>query len=250
MAKWTVSILIGLLLWWPITASAQTTNCRFELGFAALAAQLPPQVGTCLDNEQHNPANGDALQHTTNGLLVWRKADNWTAFTDGYRTWLAGPLGPTYRLNSQRFSWEAAQGADALATVMLAVPAQDSPRTATFSPGALTPALYQRITILSTATSGPGPGPVCAFCILAQSAGGLASTLFYAAVPTSSGDVVTVQSGTYRGLDALSFSPKNAGVSYLVVPSGARWLIADIRCPGDPANDVLDGSAMLPCPYL
>ncbi len=57
-------------------------------------------------DEQHNPSNGDALQRTTNGLLVWRKADNHTAFTDGYRAWVVGPYGLEYRLNSRRFSWE------------------------------------------------------------------------------------------------------------------------------------------------
>ena len=41
------------------------------------------------------------------GLLVWRKADNHTAFTDGYRTWVDGPKGVQKRLNTQRFAWEA-----------------------------------------------------------------------------------------------------------------------------------------------
>ena len=39
--------------------------------------------------------------------MVWRKADNFTAFTDGYRTWVNGPDGLQQRLNSQRFAWEA-----------------------------------------------------------------------------------------------------------------------------------------------
>jgi len=77
------------------------------LGFATLAGDLPQQVGQCVDNEGHNPANGDALQQTTDGLLVWRKLDNWTAFTDGYHTWINGPSGVAERLNSQRFAWEA-----------------------------------------------------------------------------------------------------------------------------------------------
>ena len=47
------------------------------------------------------------LQQTTGGLLVWRKADNWTAFTDGYRTWINGPNGLVQRLNTERFEWEA-----------------------------------------------------------------------------------------------------------------------------------------------
>ena len=68
---------------------------------------IPQTVGACLENEHHNPENGDGLQATVGGLLVWRKADNWTAFTDGYRTWINGPNGLQQRLNSQRFVWEA-----------------------------------------------------------------------------------------------------------------------------------------------
>jgi probable HAF family extracellular repeat protein len=90
-----------------LTPAAPARPCGFVLGFAALHAALPAVVGDCLDDEGHNPANGDALQHTTGGLLVWRKADNWTAFTDGYRTWVNGPNGLQERLNTQRFPWEA-----------------------------------------------------------------------------------------------------------------------------------------------
>jgi hypothetical protein len=64
-------------------------------------------VGDCLTDEYFNVANGDSLQQTTGGLLVWRKADNWTAFTDGYRTWINGSLGLESRLNTQRFLWES-----------------------------------------------------------------------------------------------------------------------------------------------
>jgi hypothetical protein len=80
--------------------------CAYVLGFAALQAQIPDVVGTCLDDERH-AANGDAVQHTTGGLLVWRKADNWTAFTDGYWTYIDGPVGLARRFNTQRFTWEA-----------------------------------------------------------------------------------------------------------------------------------------------
>jgi hypothetical protein len=31
----------------------------------------------------------------------------WTAFTDGYHTWVNGPHGVAERLNSRRFAWEA-----------------------------------------------------------------------------------------------------------------------------------------------
>ena len=88
-------------------ALAQSAPCSFTLGFAQLHDLLPETVGTCVDNEVHDPVSGDALQRTTNGLLVWRKADNWTAFTDGFQSWVNGPLGVQQRLNTQRFWWEA-----------------------------------------------------------------------------------------------------------------------------------------------
>ena len=104
-------LVVGLLSTALATApAAQAAGCRFVLGFATLHGIIPGIIGNCLNNEQHDPTNGDALQHTTNGLLVWRKADNFTAFTDGYRTWVNGPRGLEERLNSQRFAWEANPG--------------------------------------------------------------------------------------------------------------------------------------------
>ncbi len=81
-------------------------SCQFILGFAVLDALIPQQVGQCLENETHNPMNGDGLQRTTNGLMVWRKADNFTAFTNGFQTWVNGPFGLQTRLNDQRLFWE------------------------------------------------------------------------------------------------------------------------------------------------
>jgi hypothetical protein len=78
----------------------------FKLGFKALAGQVPDVVGSPIENE-HSAANGDSLQMTTNGLMVWRGADNWTAFTDGSRTWVNGPNGVQSRANDDRFSWES-----------------------------------------------------------------------------------------------------------------------------------------------
>ncbi|MDO8674430.1 MAG: hypothetical protein Q7O66_23740, partial [Dehalococcoidia bacterium] len=89
----------------PGPSKANAANCRYVLGFLALHDGIPDIVGDCLVNE-HYSANGDALQETAKGLLVWRKADNNTAFTDGYRTWVNGPLGIQQRLNTERFSWE------------------------------------------------------------------------------------------------------------------------------------------------
>jgi beta propeller repeat protein len=86
--------------------------CSFTLGFKALRDQIPQVVGECLENEWHNADNGDALQQTTGGLLAWRKADNWTAFTNGSITWLNGPCGLQTRPNAGPFySWEGRVGA-------------------------------------------------------------------------------------------------------------------------------------------
>ena len=103
-------IVLALYLAGAGSASAQSAP-EFRLGFKALADQIPDTVGRPLENE-HYSANGDSLQATTNGLLVWRKADNWTGFTDGYRTWVNGPNGLESRLNTERLPWE--QGASGL----------------------------------------------------------------------------------------------------------------------------------------
>ena len=92
----------------PAAPQQGPAGCRFALGFATLRDLVGPAVvGDCLEDEHFNPANGNSEQHTTGGLLVWRKLDNWTAFTDGFHTWVNGPNGIQERLNTQRFSWEA-----------------------------------------------------------------------------------------------------------------------------------------------
>jgi len=96
----------GLLLPASVSAQAAGGNCQFVLGFQTLHDLDPADIGDCTDNQAFAP-NGDAQQHTTKGLMAWRKADNWTAFTNGYQTWISGPAGLEARLNTQRFSWEA-----------------------------------------------------------------------------------------------------------------------------------------------
>ncbi len=90
----------------PTPAPTPAAPPAFKLGFATLASMIPNIVGQPLENEHFNPANGDSLQRTTTGLMVWRKADNWTAFTNGYMTWINGPYGLQSRLNTARFPWE------------------------------------------------------------------------------------------------------------------------------------------------
>lgn len=89
-------------------AGSAPTGFSFKLGFAALASQIPWIVGQPLE-EEHHAANGDSLQATTTGLMVWRKSDNWTAFTNGARTWVnGGSHGIRERGNDERFPWESA----------------------------------------------------------------------------------------------------------------------------------------------
>jgi hypothetical protein len=82
-------------------------SCTFVGGFATLREQVGAQkVGECLEDEHVSAETGDSEQRTTGGLLVWRKADNFTAFTDGGTTWVNGPNGLQSRPNGERFSWE------------------------------------------------------------------------------------------------------------------------------------------------
>ncbi len=79
---------------------------QFMMGFGTMASMMGDLAGQPVEDEWHG-ANGDGLQRTTAGMMVWRKADNWTAFTNGYMTWVNGPYGLQMRLNSERFPWEA-----------------------------------------------------------------------------------------------------------------------------------------------
>lgn len=121
----TTLLISGAL---PQAASAQSSaSCTFQLGFASLADSLGGLTGKCLENEYFNPLNGNAEQHTTNGLLYWRKMDGTTAFTDGYQTWLSGPYGLQVRLNAERYDWEAIDPPAAQPLGQPAQPAQPAP---------------------------------------------------------------------------------------------------------------------------
>ena len=110
-----VALSLGAL---PANAAGQ---CEFKLGFKALADQIPEIVGQCVENERWNTSNGDSLQQTTRGLMVWRKSDNFTAFTDGYRSWVNGPYGLQQRLNTEQFVWESASARNDARQIVLNV---------------------------------------------------------------------------------------------------------------------------------
>ena len=110
MKRWWWVLLVTVLFVLTPASVGATAHCEFILGFATLKSAIddaegPEKVGTCLE-DQRFAANGNAEQQTTGGLLVWRKQDNFTAFTDGYRTWVNGPQGLQVRLNTESFAWE------------------------------------------------------------------------------------------------------------------------------------------------
>lgn len=122
----SLALLASMLV--PPTAAAQAApaGCQFVLGFKTLHDLDPQDIGDCLDNQSY-AANGDAQQHTLRGLMAWRKADNWTAFTNGYTTWLNGPSGLVNRLNTDRFPWEKDTAAAPASTASSAALAAGSP---------------------------------------------------------------------------------------------------------------------------
>lgn len=101
-----------------LPATAVQAVPQFILGFKLIADQIPNIVGNPVENEWFDVRNGNSVQRTVNpkgltptglprqGMMVWRKSDNWTAFTDGWTTWVNGPYGLQSRLNSERFPWE------------------------------------------------------------------------------------------------------------------------------------------------
>jgi hypothetical protein len=153
-----VPIACLVLLWaaTATTASAQAQPCEYKLGFKMIADQLPREVGGCLENEHYNPVNGDSLQRTANGLLVWRKLDNFTAFTDGYRTWVNGPFGIQRRLNTERFDWEAASPPAAPPPSAAAPTIDVSVDSATVAPGQCVTIRWNFVNVRSAFLLGAG----------------------------------------------------------------------------------------------
>src|SRR5215216_6784858 len=100
-------VLAVIVLTCNLPVAAQP-SCRFVLGFATLRDLVgAAKVGDCLEDEHFNLENGNAEQRSSGGLLVWRKIDNFTAFTDGGTTWVNGPNGLQNRPNIERFAWES-----------------------------------------------------------------------------------------------------------------------------------------------
>ncbi|MCL5961803.1 MAG: LppP/LprE family lipoprotein [Chloroflexi bacterium] len=148
MRTFAAFALVVVIVFTPTLAMAdseEAATCTFELGFKTLHDMIPSIVGQCLVNVHYNPQNGDGLQETTNGLMVWRKADNFTAFTDGHRTWINGPYGLQVRLNTERFPWETDYIIQQ-AVNLVASKGYTVFNTSTFNPGAILNVLIGTLT--------------------------------------------------------------------------------------------------------
>lgn len=91
----------------PAQCAGSPTLNTAQQDFNLLRTNIPTAVGNYVGQAQVNLANGDVYQTTTHGLLVDRKADGLTAFTDGFRTWINTALGVFQRLNTCVFPWES-----------------------------------------------------------------------------------------------------------------------------------------------
>ncbi len=107
MRSLVLAVVLAIGIFANLTGSvlAQTTP-QFRTGFAVLAGLIPDVVGQPVADEQFNPQTGQSVQPTTRGLMVWRKGDHATAFTNGSTTWLLGPGGLQQRPNGMLFAWE------------------------------------------------------------------------------------------------------------------------------------------------
>jgi lysophospholipase L1-like esterase len=149
-----VALTVATFVILPEPVVAQP-DCRFQLGFLALQRQIPEFVGNCLEQERFNPLNGNAEQRTTGGLLVWRKADNWTAFTNGATSWISGPTGLASRPNGgPYFPWEAASLARLTAPAPMPLISRDAPA---YSPNGASASLANDSDYATQWSSGPLP---------------------------------------------------------------------------------------------
>lgn len=103
-----VAVLVASVLSSTVSVvAAQSPECQFVLGFAALRDQLGATiVGQCLEDEQFTP-DGDSRQRTTRGLLRWSPVSNQLTFTDGVFTWVETPLEIERYLEVERLPSEA-----------------------------------------------------------------------------------------------------------------------------------------------
>src|SRR5690242_8908745 len=89
MSLWRRFLILALawccLLAAPPAAAQSQPPCKLSELFAPLQEAGPSEIGLCRGAELSD-SNGDTMQVTSKGLLLWRKADNWTGFLGASRT--------------------------------------------------------------------------------------------------------------------------------------------------------------------
>ena len=188
-------------------------DCVFQMGFATLRDQIGSDVvGDCIENEHSSQTNDAEIQATTNGLLLWRKADNWTAFTNGSLTWVNGPDGVQARGNDDRFPWEVAEAvatpavdpasADVTTDLSMSAPEQPSaaPSDRTSIGTSATPVPTPSASPPTSTTAQPLPTSVDASVPFAQSTTGAGppapSAFTVSATPVRAGVPASVPAAT------------------------------------------------------
>jgi hypothetical protein len=206
------------------TSATSAADCQFVLGFQTLHDLIPQIVGECLEDEHYDPVNGDGLQATTNGLLVWRKADNSAAFTNGARTWVNGPFGLQTRLNLERFSWESDSLRPALRNAAFTLPlVKDQETTFRLSNGVFdNPAEHVHVQLVEAKTAFgdlTGHGVNDAAAILAVSFGGSGTFVWVVPVLNVNGTPVQVDRellGDRVGVNNVSIANRQITLDLLV----------------------------------
>jgi hypothetical protein len=213
MRKWAAIVLAAAMVALPpasaLAAPRAQASCEFILGFKILADWLGAGiVGTCMENQRF-AFNGNAEQLTTQGLMAWRKADNWTAFTDGYRTWINGPFGVQERLNTECYPWEVcpSDGPPQPVAVPTAVPAPPPQVPATPTP------------VPPTATPAPKPGDVL---YRADWSGGLVGWVGSTDWKTVNG--MLVNDGSNGGGNSLILAPYQPTTPDYALETEIEWL--------------------------
>lgn len=160
--KVALSLVLAMACQVSVMAHATLAQpaCRFVLGFATLRDLVGAQkVGQCLEDEHFNLENGNSEQHTSGGLMVWRKIDNFTAFTDGGTSWINGPNGLQSRPNGERFSWEKDPVRQVPPSVPPSVPAAAPPPAPSLQPNPPPPSLALPTTTPTPRLVQPTPIP-------------------------------------------------------------------------------------------
>jgi hypothetical protein len=92
-------------------ANGPIAGCTFLPSLDALRMRIGAGlVGECVEDALTS-VDVDARQRTTNGELIWRRADGRATFTNGADTWLDGPEGVVRRHSHERYAWEPDEAA-------------------------------------------------------------------------------------------------------------------------------------------